>query len=230
MDIIPVDADFSKYKIVVAPVLYMIKEGMQQSLDIFIKNGGIFVTGFMSGIVDQSDNVHLGGYPGPLRKMAGIWVEEIDALAPEQCNAIRFVDGTEANCRLLCDIIHTEGAEVLANYSSNFYAGQPVVTRNSYGKGSVFYIGTELELKALNKLLNKITAAVGVKAVTIEPTNLEVVYRETGNCKFWFIMNFTDEVLPLPIEFAGKLDLLSEQELTAGTMLKKYDTYLICTE
>ena len=84
VDMIPVDADFSKYKIVVAPVLYMVKDGMKEALENFVKNGGILITTFMSGIVGQSDNVYLGGYPGPLREMAGVWVEEIDALAPEQ--------------------------------------------------------------------------------------------------------------------------------------------------
>src|SRR5699024_8156017 len=109
------------------PVLYMIKEGMQKALESYVEKGGILVTGFMSGIVDQSDNVHLGGYPDPLRKLAGIWVEEIDALAPEQSNTIRFTDGRELNCHLLCDIIHLEGAVSLANYSSNFYASSPAI-------------------------------------------------------------------------------------------------------
>lgn len=54
----------------------------------------------MSGIVDQSDNVHLGGYPGPLREMAGVWVEEIDALAPEQSNTVSFSD--EKNINAIC--------------------------------------------------------------------------------------------------------------------------------
>lgn len=67
-----------------APVLYMVKDGMKEALENFVKNGGILITTFMSGIVGQSDNVYLGGYPGPLREMAGVWVEEIDALAPEQ--------------------------------------------------------------------------------------------------------------------------------------------------
>lgn len=71
VDMIPVDADFSKYKIVVAPVLYMVKDGMKEALENFVKNGGILITTFMSGIVGQSDNVYLGGYPGPLREMAG---------------------------------------------------------------------------------------------------------------------------------------------------------------
>ena len=48
VDMIPVDADFSKYKIVVAPVLYMVKDGMKEALENFVKNGGILITTFMS--------------------------------------------------------------------------------------------------------------------------------------------------------------------------------------
>ena len=101
VDMIPVDADFSKYKIVVAPVLYMVKDGMKEALENFVKNGGILITTFMSGIVGQSDNVYLGGYPGPLREMAGVWVEEIDALAPEQKNKAKFADGSTAALSLI---------------------------------------------------------------------------------------------------------------------------------
>lgn len=135
VDMIPVDGDFSKYKVIAAPVLYMVKEGMKEKLEQFVKNGGTLITTFMSGIVDQSDNVHLGGYPGPLREMAGVWVEEIDALAPEQSNTVSFSDGKEYKCNLLCDLMHPEGAEVLATYESDFYAGMPAVTKNIYGKG-----------------------------------------------------------------------------------------------
>ena len=106
VDMIPVDADFSKYKIVVAPVLYMVKDGMKEALENFVKNGGILITTFMSGIVGQSDNVYLGGYPGPLREMAGVWVEEIDALAPEQKNKAKFADGSTAACCLQYDLKH----------------------------------------------------------------------------------------------------------------------------
>ena len=73
----------------------MVKDGVAESLEAYVQAGGTLITTYMSGIVVQSDNVHLGGYPGPLRKMAGVWVEEIDALAPEQRNKIRFAHGTE---------------------------------------------------------------------------------------------------------------------------------------
>lgn len=61
VDIIPVDADFSKYDIIAAPVLYMLKDDMAGRLSAYVKAGGTFITSFMSGLVDQSDNVYLGG-------------------------------------------------------------------------------------------------------------------------------------------------------------------------
>ena len=103
VNMIPVDADFSRYKVIVAPVLYMVKPGMKEALEAFVANGGVLITTYMSGIVGETDNVYLGGYPGPLRALAGIWAEEIDALAPEQMNTVRFTDGTTAKCRIVCD-------------------------------------------------------------------------------------------------------------------------------
>ncbi|TAH63394.1 MAG: beta-galactosidase, partial [Anaerolineaceae bacterium] len=230
VDIIPVDGDFSKYKAVIAPVLYMVKDGMQQALESYVKDGGILLTGFMSGIVDQSDNVHLGGYPGPLRNLAGIWVEEIDALAPEQNNTLRFADGTDYVCSLLCDIIHLEGAVSLADYTSNFYSASPVVTKNEFGKGSVFYLGTQLEEKALEKVLNQVTDLANVKSVIDAETGLEIVCRTISDKKYYFVMNLTGENLILPQPLAGKEDILTGNILTAGSVFAPYDVAIICEE
>ena len=229
VDMIHVEADFSRYSVVVAPVLYMVKADMAELLENYVQGGGVLVTGFMSGIVDQSDNVHLGGYPGPLRKMAGIWVEEIDALAPEQYNTIRFVDGQEAQCGLLSDIIHTEAAVGLANYTNNFYAGSPAITQNTYGKGSVFYIGTQLEKEALNRVLTQVIEYTDIQACVDEKTRLEITCRVSAEKCFYFIMNFRTEVLPLPERFVGMLDRLTGKVLQKGEMLQPYDTILLVT-
>ena len=198
VDMIPVDADFSRYRVIIAPVLYMVKEGMAEALERFVAQGGILLTTFMSGIVGQSDNVHLGGYPGPLRKMAGVWVEEIDALAPEQTNSIRFSDGTVGTCRLLCDLMHLEGAEALAEYTSNFYAGMPAVTRNAFGKGAVYYVGANLDQASLDKVMSALLAESGTAPTVKEPTDLEVTVRETETEKITFLINFQPDTLPLP--------------------------------
>ena len=156
VDLIPFDGDFSRYKVVIAPVLYMVKDGVKEALTEFVTNGGTLVTNFMSGLVDQSDNVHLGGYPGPLRDLAGVWVEEIDALAPGITNTVEFTDGTVSTCKMLCDLMHLETAEALAHYTSDFYAGTPVVTKNRFGNGNVYYVGTDFCDEGLSKVLDTV--------------------------------------------------------------------------
>lgn len=227
VDMIPVDADFSKYKIVVAPVLYMVKDGMKEALENFVKNGGILITTFMSGIVGQSDNVYLGGYPGPLREMAGVWVEEIDALAPEQKNKAKFADGSTAACGLLCDVMHLEGAKALASYEEDFYAGMPAASKNTYGKGTTYYIATQFEEEGLAKILDQAVQEAGVSSVIPEETGLEVVTRVSDTTRFYFVMNFTDEEQILPESLTGKKDMISGKMTEHGMKLKKWDVLLL---
>lgn len=226
VDMIPADGDFSKYSAVIAPVLYMVKDGMKEALESYVNGGGVLVTGFMSGIVDQSDNVHLGGYPGPLRKLAGIWAEEIDALAPEQSNRLRFADGTEGTCSLLCDIIHLEGAVSLADYDSNFYANSPAITQNSFGKGSVFYAGTQPDAASLAKILDQVIAAAKITPLIDEPTKLEIACRVKGNNKYFFIINLSGEDCPVPNAFADAVDMLSHKKLMPNGVLRPFEAIL----
>ena len=227
VNMIPVDADFSKYKIVVAPVLYMVKEGMKEALTKFVENGGILITTFMSGLVNESDNVHLGGYPGPLRELAGIWVEEIDALAPEQTNTITFTDGTRMTCNLLCDLMHLEGAQLLASYDENFYAGLPAITKNTFGKGCTYYIGTNMGQEGIDKVLKMATQQAGVHPVVKEPTALEVVCRKTANSTHYYIFNFKETEIVIPDQFVGYTDLLTGKKVESGMRMKHYDALIL---
>ena len=227
VNMIPVDADFSRYKVIVAPVLYMIKPGMKEALEAFVANGGVLITTYMSGIVGATDNVYLGGYPGPLRALAGIWAEEIDALAPEQTNTVRFTDGTTAKCRIVCDLIHTEGAESLASYTSDFYEGMPAVTRNAYGSGITYYLATDMDETGIAKVLDRAMEDGNVTAVIAEPTPLEITKRTTEAATYYFVMNFRDETAPLPASLVGKLDLLTGKQTEAGELMNKFDVKII---
>ena len=227
VSMIPVDADLSRYDLVVAPVLYMVKEGMAEAIEEYVAKGGTFLTGFMSGLVDQSDNVHLGGYPGPLRKLSGIWAEEIDALAPEHRNAIVFKDGTREECRMLCDVIHLEGAEEVAQYGSDFYAGTPAVTKNHFGEGYTYYVGTVPSEGGIARILEMACNDAGVRPVIEEETGLEVTRRVTETEEIYFVMNFRDEELVIPGVFAGKTDMLTGRVIEEGEKLKKYEVRVV---
>lgn len=230
VNMIPYDADFSRYKVVAAPVLYMVKAGMKEALEAYVKGGGTLITTYMSGLVDQSDNVHLGGYPGPLRELAGIWVEEIDALAPGQANEVQFADGTTSACTIVCDIIHPEQAECIAAYRNDFYANNPAITKNQFGDGITYYAGTNLNADGLSKLLDMAMETAKVNPVIAEHTELEITCRQTDTCRFYFIINFKEQPLPLPSCFAGKQDVLTGETLAGGKLLNKFEVKIIRVE
>ena len=138
---IPRGADFSKYKLIVAPVLYMVHRVSRKRLEAFVKKGGVLVTGFMSGIVGESDNVYLGGYPGPLVTWLEFGWRRLTHWLQSRKNSVKFKDGTEFTSTMLCDLIHLEGAESMADYSSNFYAGTPAVTKKTVMEKVLFIIG-----------------------------------------------------------------------------------------
>lgn len=227
VDMIPVDADFSNYSLIVAPVLYMIKDDMQEQLESFVSKGGTFITTFMSGIVDQSDNVHLGGYPGPLRQLAGIWVEEIDALAPSQTNGFTLTSNHKGTSTLVSDLIHLETAESLGNYTTNFYAGMPVATVNKFDNGKVYYVGAQLDTISLQNILDQAIDDAKITSVVNEKTELEITCRYKEDDCFTFIINFTQGDQLLPKQFVGDMDQLTGSKLSENHLLKPYETILI---
>ena len=144
----------------------------------------------------------------------------------EQTNTLRFTDGTEAKCSLLCDILHLEGAQALATYGEDFYEGTHAVTKNAYGKGTVYYVGTQPEAAGLDKILDGVAAAAGVERLITEDTPLEIVKRVKDGAEFWFILNLTGKPQQAPQAFAGETDILTGATI-GDEPLKPFDTLLV---
>ena len=112
VDVINMDCNFSIYKLIIAPMLYMIRPGVAERIEQFVKNGGTFVTTCLSGIANENDLCFLGGFSGPLRKLPGIWAEETDILYDDEKTIIEAVEPNPAGlpgkyeAGLFCDIIH----------------------------------------------------------------------------------------------------------------------------
>ncbi|GAA0446428.1 hypothetical protein Aca07nite_04760 [Actinoplanes capillaceus] len=77
-DVIPVWTDLTGYDLVVAPILHMVPSALRDRLTAYAEGGGNLVATYFSGIVDENDHVWLGGYPGALRELLGIRVEEFE--------------------------------------------------------------------------------------------------------------------------------------------------------
>lgn len=189
IDVIFSDSELNGYDLVIAPMLHMVKPGLGERVETFVAGGGSFVTTVFSGVVDETD-LAFEGYPGPLRQVLGIRVEEIDALYEGQVNHIVMADGSGTyTCARLCDLIHSEGAEILATYGDDFYAGTPVVTQNRVGEGNAYYIAADADDHFLDEFYGRLLAAHGIAPLLDAPTNVEVTRRENAQHRLLFVLN-----------------------------------------
>ncbi|MEK3870603.1 MULTISPECIES: beta-galactosidase [unclassified Paenibacillus] len=221
-DMVSVEEDFGKYEIVIAPVMYMVKPGFAKKVEEFTQNGGTFVTTFFSGIVNENDLVTTGGYPGELRPVLGIWAEEIDALFPDQKNQIVMKQPWGEltgpyECGLLCDLIHAEGAEVLAEYDADFYKGMPVLTVNRFGNGRAYYVASSPEASFLQGFLKNLCEEKGIKPLLEAPAGVETARRVKDGKAYLFLLNHNAEDTQVDIGANTKKELLSGETL-AGTV------------
>ena len=217
VDMIGVEDDLSGYDLVIAPVLYMVKTGYDDKLRAYVKNGGRFLTTFFSGYVDEHDLVTVGGYPGKLRDILGIWVEEEDALPEDMHNAFHY-EGRTYPASMLCDLLHTEGAEILATYEEDFYAGMPVLTKNAFGKGFGYYVATQSSDEFYKKYLGEICREAGIEPIMDAPDDIEVTKRVNKNGTFVFILNHGQDAYMTAMHFAG-IDLLKDKTYEKGDTL-----------
>lgn len=217
VDIIGQEDDLSKYKLVAAPVLYMVKDGTDRRIREFVAQGGTFIATYFSGYVDENDLVVTGGYPGKLKDILGIWVEESDALPDQKENHFVY-QGKEYPAGLLCDIVHLEGAEALAAYQEDFYQGTPVITRNSFGKGQAYYVGTRSDGPFYQKFVEDACKEQQIKVAAKTPKDVEAVIRVRGTEKYLFLLNHSGEgkeiAVPEPAE-----ELITQKEYKTGELL-----------
>ncbi len=218
VDIIGEEDDLSRYKLLIAPILYMTKPGVDERIRKFVTGGGIFIATYFSGYVDENDLVITGGYPGRLRDILGIWVEESDALPKHLANQFIY-DGQEYEANILCDIIHSEGAKTLAEYQKDFYQGTPVITCNSFGKGTAYYVGTHSGAEFYQKFLGDICRKNNIHPAAETPKGVEAVKRVREKEQYLFLLNHNEEAkeVHLPESFA---ELLTGKEYQKGAILK----------
>ncbi|MEI7024991.1 beta-galactosidase [Paenibacillus sp. y28] len=218
IDFVQPDSDLSGYKLVIAPNLYMVKPGVADNLERFVSAGGTLLVGFFSGIVDENDRIHLGGYPAPLRKLLGIQVEEFDPMLPGDTNRLLPSDRsplTEASCTLWADVIRLEGAEPLACFAEDFFAGSPAITVNRFGQGRAYYVGTQPEARLLAELLDSITSDLGIEAPFQAPAGIEVTCRQAANGqRYWFVLNHLAQPAKVTLPAGQHTDLISGRVLS----------------
>jgi beta-galactosidase len=211
VDVVPVTADLAEYRLVVVPTLYLCSDATAAAIGSYVRAGGHALVSYFSGIVDESDHIRLGGYPGAFRELLGVRVEEFAPLLPS--TEITLDDGSRAD--LWTELLVASDAEVLARYRDGPLPGTPALVRRSVGDGGVaWYIGTRLDAAGTTALADRITSEAGVRRLPDVQPGLEVVRRRhEGGSSYLFALNRGAEAATVP---GSGVDLLSGERASGS--------------
>lgn len=235
VDVVSPADDISMYDIVVAPLNFLVQDGFADKVEKFVSNGGTFVTTFLSGVVDSNVLVYGSGFPGPFRKLCGIWTEETDYLYPDERNSVSFSNGNSLGIKGtfelkdICEVVHLEGAESLGTFSRDFYAGSPVVTVNKFGKGMAVYIaahGNDDFYAAIHgALIRKLNIPRAISSDL--PEGVTATVREKDGHQYVFIQNYSNESRSVSLDGKSGVDLLSGRECSGSVQLPPYGVIVL---
>jgi beta-galactosidase len=231
VDVLFPDSDLSQYAIVIAPMLYMLKPGFAEKVEAFVRSGGTFVTTVHSARVDETDLAFENGYPGPLSNVLGIWVEETDALYPDQHNTIVMSDasGQSYTCDHLADLLQVTTAEVLATYSDDFYAGMPVLTRNTFGEGSAYFIASQPDAAFLADFYGQLAEQFDLQPALDVPDGVEVSIRYKDDQAILFVLNHNAAPMEVALPQSYR-QLLTDETISGSLSLKPYDVAILIAQ
>jgi beta-galactosidase len=193
IDVIAPEADLSRYKIVFAPLAYVMSERQAARIRSFVQAGGIFVTNFRLGAKTESSQIVRTPLPGLLRDVMGVTIEDYVPIYSAK-NGVKFspaLAGPDGECGLWTDILQPSGAEVLASYTAGSHAGQAAITMNSLGTGKAVYIGADLDAASLARVLRTLSGTAGVKPPLEVPAGVELTVRKAGDKQWIFVLNHT---------------------------------------
>lgn len=195
VDFVPPEAGLSAYPLVIVPTLYTITDAGAETVRRYVERGGTVLVTYFSGIVDEHDHIRLGGYPGAFREVLGARTEEFFPL--REGETVGLSDGTTAT--VWTELLHPEGADVVASYVGGPLPGVAALTRHRYGRGTAWYAATRLDVAGVAALTDRLLAETGVGPVVDAPRGVEVVRRRGAGASYLFVINHggTDADVPV---------------------------------
>ncbi|MEU6915239.1 beta-galactosidase [Streptomyces olindensis] len=209
----PDTPDLDRYRLVLAPSLYLVDDTAAAGLAEFVERGGTLAVGFHSGAVDENCHVRLGGYPGAFREVLGVHGDEPFPLLPGDSVGLAGQVPPDATAGLWTEHIRLAGAESVARYADGVLAGVPAITRHSYGSGTAWYLATQPDPATLAAVLERMRQEAGVRPEREVPPGIEVVRRCGTDADYLFLIDHAGQGAEIP---ADGVELLTGKPVTGS--------------
>lgn len=221
-DVVPVRGAWDGYEMVVLPSVYLLSEETTRRVRDYVVGGGRLVVTYYTGISDEKDHVWLGGYPGTIRDVVGVRVEEFMPMGNDFTGVpdrLELSNGAVAHD--IVDVIGSvdESATVLATFKDNPWTGMdgvPAIVANTFGEGRSVYVGARLGREGLALSLPEILESLGMAEAGGNDGRVLHVEREGADgSRFVFSLNRTHETVRVPVE--GKVVVSSFVDVDGET-------------
>ncbi|MRR32233.1 hypothetical protein EG834_18330, partial [bacterium] len=213
VDVISESDSLSGYKVVIVPAMVVLTEQTAANLEKLAADGGVVVFTVRTGVKDEFNAVVNMKLPGLVSKMCGVEVEEYISMPPEQGNQIQF-DLPELNGAFsiitLADVLEPKGAQVIARYVQDFYAGKPAATLNHFGNGKVIYLGALGDGAYYEAIALWLSNLANVVPLLVTPAGIEVTQRWQDEQPLLFVLNHTAQSQSIMLNATYK-NLLTDQ-------------------
>jgi len=217
--IFPETEDFSAYKVIVVPPLYIASDALLERLANYARAGGHLVLTLKSGFCDEYSTVRHEMAPGPLREAAGFHYQEFSNLAkPLALKGDPFQAGDGNRVGDWADMLVLDKAKALAYYDHPFFEKYPAITENHFGKGIVTYEGSVLSDKLQQKILERVLEQAQLTGPDQKlPAPVRVKHGDTRTGKVMhYYFNFSAAPRQITYSYGAGRELLSDRAVPHG--------------
>ncbi len=193
LDFISRERDFSGYKLIIAPLMYLMTPELEEKFESYVRGGGRLVLTMRTG-VKNDDNVCMDEreLPGKAGDLLGIEVSEYDCLR-DITRKVSWGDDSSLKALKWCDLITVKEADTLAEVADGWYGGTPVVTENGVGQGKALYVGTEPDEALADRLAGYLMEEAGLEPLASGRDGWELIRRRAEDRDYLFVLNHQGE-------------------------------------
>jgi len=227
VDLVGPNHDLGRYALVIAPTLYLVDESSLVHFRQYVEDGGTLLLTMRSAVKDRNNVVADTRLPCGLNDLLGIAIEEYDSFPPGRRNTIRMAaDNREYAAEMWADLIDLRGADALATFTQDFYAGAPALTSRQFGSGRALYLGTVCEHGFYADFLANLLDDLHVDYLADGTCGVEAVRREKDGEEILFLLNHGNEgvVFELDAEYRS---VLEGKVLSGYVEMQPYDVRIL---
>jgi beta-galactosidase len=230
--VFPETTDFSRYKLLIVPALYIADDALLQHIADYVKAGGHVVMTFKSGFANENSAVRWVRAPGPLREAAGFSYQEFSNLEhPLALRGDPFHAEAQNQAMYWAEFLMPDHAKPVAYYDHPFFGRWPAITENQYGAGTLLYEGTYLSDALQQDVLLDVLRRAGMTGADQQlPSAIHAVHGvNRSGTRVHYYFNYSSATVSFAMHQAHGRDLLTGSNVSEGQQvtLKPWDLIIV---